>query len=205
MNVIKKTRSELKREAIIEATIEAFQMNGINETSMDNIAELANVSKRTVYNHFESKEKLVTQIFREMWIKSQTLSEVVFHANQPLKPQLIEILKGEMCAMASPTYIEMVRFALGYFIHKPDEMRDYSDEFMNADTTLKRWLKAAVKAQKLMPIDVESANNKLLNLLKGDGFWPQVLRRDPFLTEDEQHNLINDCVDMFLAFYQTSQ
>ncbi len=188
MNVIKKTRSELKREAIIEATIEAFQMNGINETSMDNIAELANVSKRTVYNHFESKEKLVTQIFREMWIKSQTLSEVVFHANQPLKPQLIEILKGEMCAMASPTYIEMVRFALGYFIHKPDEMRDYSDEFMNADTTLKRWLKAAVKAQKLMPIDVESANNKLLNLLKGDGFWPQVLRRDPFL-----------------AFYQTSQ
>lgn len=202
MTEIKKTRSELKREAIIEAAIQAFQSNGINETSMDTIAQLANVSKRTVYNHFDSKEKLVTQIFREMWIKSQTLSEVVYQAEEPLEQQLIEILKGEMCCMACPTYIEMVRFALGYFIHKPEEMRDYSNEFMKADTTLKRWLKAAVQDQKLIPLDVESANNKLLNLLKGDGFWPQVLRRDPCLTDTQQHQLIAESVGMFLAYYQ---
>lgn len=202
MKEIKKTRSELKREAIISAAIEAFQNNGINETSMDTIAQLANVSKRTVYNHFDSKEKLVTQIFKEMWLKSQTLSDLVYSPDEPLDEQLIEIMKGEMCCMACPTYIEMVRFALGYFIHKPEEMRDYSDEFMKADTTLKRWLKAAIKDNKLKPMDVEAANNKLVNLLKGDGFWPQVLRRDPCLTDVEQQQLIAESVGMFLAYYQ---
>lgn len=205
MTEIKKTRSELKREAIIEAAITAFHNNGINETSMDTIAQLANVSKRTVYNHFDSKENLVTQIFKEMWLKSQTLSEQAYDASGSLQTQLETILKGEMCCMACPTYIEMVRFALGYFIHKPEEMRDYSDEFMKADTTLKRWIKAAVNDNKLKPLDVEVANNQLLSLLKGDAFWPQVLRRDPCLTDAEQEQLISQSASMFLAFYQVNE
>lgn len=205
MTEIKKTRSQLKREAIIEAAIEAFQRNGINETSMDTIALLANVSKRTVYNHFENKEKLVAQIFREMWLKSQTLSEQVYQSDVPLNVQLEDILKGEICCMACPTYIEMIRFALGYFIHKPEEMRDYSDEFMKADTTLKRWIKAAVEDKKLKPLDVEVANNQLVSLLKGDAFWPQVLRRDPCLTDSEQQNVIVQSAGMFLAYYQIQE
>ena len=203
MSQPKKTRSEIKREAIISAAIEAFHKNGINETSMDKIAELAQVSKRTVYNHFDSKEKLVTQIFREMWKKSQTMIVQEYNTEQPLAEQLTSILMTEAKFMGCDTYIEMVRFAIGYFIHKPEEMQEYSDEFMQADTTLKRWIKAAMEAGRLKPLDVESANNQLLNLLKGEAFWPQVLRKDPCLTQAEQASLVEDSVNMFLSYYQT--
>ena len=118
MTEVKRTRSELKREAIVKATIKAFHDNGINETSMDTIAQLANVSKRTVYNHFESKEKLVTEIFKEMWDQAQMLIEQEYQPNEPLNEQLATILRGEARYMGCSTFIEMVRFALGYFIHK---------------------------------------------------------------------------------------
>lgn len=202
MTEMKKTRSELKREAIVQAAIEAFHNNGINETSMDTIAQMANVSKRTVYNHFENKEKLVTEIFREMWQQSQTQTDQAYDANAPLEPQLKAILQTELICMSCSTYIEMVRFALGYFIHKPEEMRVYSDQFMKADTILKRWIKAALEDGKLRQLDVERANNQLLGLLKDRAFWNQVFRRDPCLTEAEQQDLIEDSVAMFLAYYQ---
>lgn len=202
MTEVKKTRSELKREAIIQASIEAFHKSGINETSMDSIAQLANVSKRTVYNHFDSKEMLVTQIFKEMWKKSQTLVGQTYQVGVPLEQQLVSILQSELKCMSCPTYIEMVRFALGYFIHKPEEMREYSDEFMKAQTNLKKWIKAAVADGKLKEVNVETANDQLVSLLKDRAFWPQVLRRDPCLTDTEQKTLIADSVGMFLTYYQ---
>ena len=54
----KKRRKSLKRAAVIEAATEEFLTYGYFGTSMDRIAEAANVSKRTVYDHFPSKEDL---------------------------------------------------------------------------------------------------------------------------------------------------
>lgn len=47
-----------KTEAIVAAAREAFLTNGYDGASMDQIALLASVSKRTVYNRFRSKEEL---------------------------------------------------------------------------------------------------------------------------------------------------
>lgn len=47
-----------KRQAIIAAAAKLFVANGFNATNMDAIAAEANVSKRTVYSHFENKESL---------------------------------------------------------------------------------------------------------------------------------------------------
>ena len=54
--------SEIKRKQIIEAAAEEFRSAGFNGTSMDKVAARANVSKRTVYNHFPSKDALFNGI-----------------------------------------------------------------------------------------------------------------------------------------------
>src|SRR5947209_20600245 len=55
-------RSERKHRAIVEAATMAFLSKGYLGTNMDEIAALAAVSKRTVYQHFVDKERLFTQI-----------------------------------------------------------------------------------------------------------------------------------------------
>ena len=52
------TRSEEKRAQIVAAASEMFVESGYGDVSMDAIASRANVSKRTVYSHFEDKAGL---------------------------------------------------------------------------------------------------------------------------------------------------
>lgn len=54
--------TDRKRAAILDAAVRQFRAAGFDNTSMDRIADAANVSKRTVYNHFPSKELLFAAI-----------------------------------------------------------------------------------------------------------------------------------------------
>lgn len=71
MNIAAKKIVELetpqsKRQQIVEAACRLFLENGYELTSMDAVAAEANVSKRTVYSHFQSKELLFTDIMEDM-------------------------------------------------------------------------------------------------------------------------------------------
>ncbi len=54
-----------KRDAIVAAATELFLDHGFGDVSMDTIAAKAEVSKRTVYNHFENKEQLFEGIMSD--------------------------------------------------------------------------------------------------------------------------------------------
>jgi len=51
-----------KRQAIIDAATKLFLSQGFGAVSVDSIAAEANVSKRTVYSHFENKEALFSGV-----------------------------------------------------------------------------------------------------------------------------------------------
>ncbi|GIH67997.1 TetR family transcriptional regulator [Sphaerimonospora thailandensis] len=54
-----------KRRAIIQAARTVFGREGFTRTSVDAIAAEANVSKRTIYNHFTHKEHLFQTVILE--------------------------------------------------------------------------------------------------------------------------------------------
>lgn len=55
-------RRELKKTNILEAALALFMKYGIHKVSVAEIAEKANVSQVTIYNYFESKDNLVSEI-----------------------------------------------------------------------------------------------------------------------------------------------
>lgn len=54
------SKSEIKRKKILEAATYLFINNSYAATSMDLVAQRAEVSKQTVYSHFGSKDELFT-------------------------------------------------------------------------------------------------------------------------------------------------
>jgi AcrR family transcriptional regulator len=52
------------RERILSASQQLFQDQGINRTGMDQLCAVAQVSKRTAYQHFASKDELVAEYLR---------------------------------------------------------------------------------------------------------------------------------------------
>ena len=55
---------EQKRRAIVAAARRAFLDSGYAQTSMDAIAELAEVSVKTIYRHFENKDELFSAVMQ---------------------------------------------------------------------------------------------------------------------------------------------
>jgi AcrR family transcriptional regulator len=54
-----------KRDVIISTALKLFYSEGFNATGVDRITKEAGISKKTLYNHFKSKEELVLATLRQ--------------------------------------------------------------------------------------------------------------------------------------------
>jgi AcrR family transcriptional regulator len=54
-----RTSAERTRRQILDAAYESFYQKGFTRSSVDEIAAMAKVTKRTLYNHFDSKDSLL--------------------------------------------------------------------------------------------------------------------------------------------------
>ncbi|XPE23014.1 TetR family transcriptional regulator [Shigella sonnei] len=70
----KRTKAEaLKtRQELIETAIAQFAQHGVSKTTLNDIADTANVTRGAIYWHFENK----TQLFNEMWLQQPSLRGV---------------------------------------------------------------------------------------------------------------------------------
>lgn len=61
----KEALEQFNRDNILSAAKELFELKGVEKTTMDDIAELADYSKSTIYVYFKSKEDIYNSIVRE--------------------------------------------------------------------------------------------------------------------------------------------
>ncbi|CAK4068755.1 MULTISPECIES: TetR/AcrR family transcriptional regulator [Vibrio] len=198
----KQSRSDLKRSAIVEAAIEAFREEGVKATSMDRLAKLANVSKRTIYNHFVSKEALVLHLLSELWQRAMMESEVSYNRDQPLETQLAALLTKELEFLSSPQYQDLARVAFDYLFSNPDMLQEELKKLSEKETAVYRWIVAAQDDGKLIELDADLAKEQLHSLIKGSALWPQLMRLRQPLTEAEKQRLVDETTKLFLARYQ---
>lgn len=60
------TKSQIKRDALVRATINLVNNNGFHATPMSKIAKMANVSPATIYLYFENKQDLINKVYIEV-------------------------------------------------------------------------------------------------------------------------------------------
>jgi len=200
-SVMKKTRSELKREAILLAAKDAFRQFGAQSTSMDKIAALAQVSKRTVYNHFSSKEVLIMTLLADLWGATENLVEPEQLDPLSMEQQLEQLLYSEIDVLSSDEYLDLARVVLGYYLYRPDELMLQSEQMAKKESQILSWIKYHVEQKNLDIQDIELANGQLHSLVKGGCFWPQVMGRKTILTQHDKQYLAKQNAQFFLAHY----
>ena len=194
--------TDRKRDAIIQAAIAEFRENGFNGTSMDRVAAVADVSKRTVYNHFPSKEELFEAILMRMWERSQAPDELAYTPDRPLRDQLLELLTQMMRLLNDASFIDLSRAAMADLMHSPERARAITAKLTAKEEGLSRWLRAAQQNGCLRPaMEVPYAAQQLQGMVKTFAFWPQLAMGQPPLAPALQQQVLGDAVDMFLGFY----
>lgn len=194
--------TDRKRDAIVQAAIAEFREHGFSGTSMDRVAAAADVSKRTVYNHFPSKEELFEAILWRLWDRSHAEADIGYDAQRPLRAQLLAVLEQKMELLNDASFIDLSRVAMAEMMHTPERAQAMVARLSEKEEGLPRWIRAAQQDGALRAgVDPQYAAHQLHGMVKSFAFWPQLAMGRAPLTAAEQQQVLGDAVDMFLGFY----
>lgn len=190
--------SERKRVNIIEAAIGEFREQGFLGANITKIARRAEVSSRTLYKHFESKEVLFDEIARIMVERNNAMAPVAYDPGRALDEQLVEALERYVDVVTDEKTIGLSRMVISELLRDMDRARTFYLEFATHDYPVTQLIADAMEAGALRRSNAEYAASQLLGLVKTFFFWPQ------YLTGEEQkpEGAMADCVKMFLTHYQ---
>jgi TetR/AcrR family transcriptional regulator of autoinduction and epiphytic fitness len=194
--------TDRKREAIVQAAIAEFRASGFEATSVDKIAARAEVSKRTLYNHFPSKDELFAEILRVLWESAASQEELPYRADVPVREQLLALLMQKMSLLADDNFLDLARVAIAAAIHSPERVQEMMNRLGQKEGGVLGWIRAAQNDGRLKAGDASLAAQQLESLVKGVAFWPQVALGQPKLAPRAQRQIANAAVDLFLSHYE---
>lgn len=190
--------TEKKRKDIIEAAIDEFREQGFLGAKTTSIAKKANVSSRTLYNHFENKEALFEAISEIMLERNWSMEPVPYDPDRDFSEQLKDALLRYVEVITEETAIGLSRMVMSELIRDLDRSRQFFAETETHDYPITRLVIEAMDAGVIRKADPVFATNQLLALVKNFFFWPEF-----FLGENPTpKEVLNDCVAMFLAHYK---
>jgi TetR/AcrR family transcriptional regulator, mexJK operon transcriptional repressor len=117
------SRSARKRRAILEAATNIFLDKGYDGTTMDDIANLATVSKPTVYKHFADKEQLFANIVRSTADQVDDLVRVVVDTltdPKDVENSLTELARRLVTSLMQPQMLRLRRLVIANAERFPD-------------------------------------------------------------------------------------
>ncbi len=165
------------------------------------MAARAEVSKRTLYNHFPSKDELFAAILMVLWESSASQLDRAFEPARPVRDQLLELLHAKLAMLADESFLALARVAIAAGLHSPGRAQGIVARLGEKDGGMLDWMRSAQKHGALKEGDAAQAVKQLECLVKGVAFWPQVAMGQPRLTGPAQKKLAVATADLFLSYW----
>lgn len=192
----RRTRStSKKREAILAAAARVFIHHGYDRASMDHIAQEAAASKRTVYNHFSSKDELFREVLDQFLSASRELKQIPYEPGASLEDQLGQFADAMLAPAQDPTW----RGLMKVITTSPAVIGGVLERLEQEEDTLAQWLRGAVADERLWIADPVLAARAFWAMLSGAFLMPAIFAAPPPPAEAEA--LKHELVQMFLARY----
>jgi len=197
-------RKSPKRAAVLEAASEEFLSRGFQDTSMDRIAEAANVSKRTVYDHFPSKDHLFQAIVDEILQRVDEMPVHQYSKERPLDEQLLAIGNTFANTITGKEFMKLSKVVIACFIQSPEWAHNTMTAYARLRRDMIAFFKAGKKDGRLTITDPEKAASQFCGLIKEIAFWPELMAGQKPVTSRARSAAVKDAVAMFLAHYSDS-
>lgn len=156
------------RERILSASQQLFRDQGINNTGMDQLCAVAEVSKRTLYQHFTSKDELIAEGLRRF--DPEIMPEVFDCADLTPRERLVAVFD--------------VHAPLCPFIAASVEISDtdHPARVQARDHKMGMAARLADAAREAGAVDPEQLGEQLALLLDGASVRGRILEADTFAT-----------------------
>lgn len=193
-------RQHLKRESILRAAVQAFEMEGFERTSMDRIAEMAGASKRTVYNYFDSKENLLRAVIEDLVAGQNEMKQILYDPDQTLESQLAKFVDAELYMVTDSSRLSLARILTSVFVRNPGLCEESSKGSPSQHANLVVWLEAAAADERVSVSDPELAAQVFYGMIQGIFNFPALFSSPQ---PDSKLQLIKDeAIAVFLSRYR---
>lgn len=197
------TLSEQKHLDILEAAKAEFLKRGFDNVSMDAIADRASVSKRTVYNHFSSKDALFEAITEQLIDRVKGGLRVDYDPTKSLEAQLRAIAELHVRVCSDKEMLRTARMLLTGVLSTPDASRDALQRAKWEKEPLIEWIRAAQADGKIGDCDAKINAHLFRAMLDGMFFWPRITGAQEPPADKDRVTVINNAVGMFLGLTGT--
>lgn len=190
-----------KRKELIDAAVATFEEVGYDIATMDQIAINAGAAKKTLYNHFENKEKLLEVIINQCISIGKEVAAIHYDPERPLKSQLKELIEIRIKNFTDPEKLKSMRVLFNtHTRHKELFNRMYSGVNTYDENILIDWITEAEKDNRLMVEDKALASYLFWSMISGAIIWPQALYNK--LQPDEIEHITTEIAELFLRRYE---
>lgn len=167
MSGLRERQKEARRQAISQAAVELFRLQGYGTTTVEQIAERAGVSPPTVFNYFGSKQEILSDLLRatdERVVKEMVQLALDFKDPVDVLCHLESlVLKYELEALPVSVWRELL--SMHYSGASPEQLK-LNNEVLNAEVSvlLGHLQKAGMVRHDLCPDYVAQLLNEFLTL-----------------------------------------
>lgn len=196
-----------KYKSIVDAATIVFIQKGYLGTSMDLIAQEANVSKITIYKHFKNKSELFSTIMKDHCEKIFNYSPMIRYS-PTLSPRSILTVFCEsfIDALLKPESIGLMRRIIGEIDLFPElSTQIWKDGKMPILEAFLVYLREEINAKQLTIQEPEFAARQLFGMIKENLVYPVWFGTHQLPVVKDRHAVIQKCLDVFLLFYETKE
>lgn len=194
-------RKDEKVTQIINAATQEFLIKGLEAASMHNIAELAEVSKRTLYKYFPNKELLFQSLIDELLDHVSKSYEIKYDKSESFEEQLSKILRKKIEYTLSDSFINISRIVIGEMLKSKKVNDKQMEKMARSEALFLNWLDDAKSDKKITSdLDSQLIANRVHHLIKGEIFWPVLIR----IVDKDQVDIdiiVKSNVEYFLASF----
>jgi AcrR family transcriptional regulator len=197
-----KTKTESKRQAILQAAADVFREVGFDRATMSDIRERIGGSKATLYNYFPSKEKLFFEVMhsaKEVELEAIT-SELDADADD-LKRELVRFGQKFMAVLYSPDVIAVRRLAIAESRRSDIGKLSFEQATVPIEKQVADFLKKVMKRGVLRTADPKIAAIHLLSLLESELLQRVLLGVIDTVKPEVLSGVVRRAVDVFLSGY----
>jgi Transcriptional regulator len=169
-------RGEAKRQAVIAAAERAFLDQGYASASMDAIAADAGVSKRTVYNHFPSKQDLFRAVVARLYGELNDAERARLPVEEPPEEVLPRFARHLLAHLRRPEIQGLLRLIVAERPRFPELGLAFHAEGKGPAVSLLEHYLAAQHQRGILDVpDPWLAAAQFLGAIKEGVFWPALL------------------------------
>jgi AcrR family transcriptional regulator len=198
-----KTKTESKRQAILQAAAVVFREVGFERASMSDIRERIGGSKATLYNYFPSKEKLFFEVMhqaKELELEAIT-GELDADADD-LKRELVRFGQKFMTVLYSADAVAVRRLAIAESRHSDIGRLSFEQATLPIEKRVAEFMRKAMKRGNLRTADPKIAAIHLLSLLESELLQRVLLGVIDTVKPESLSGAVRRAVDVFLCGYE---